>query len=145
MIWLSVALAFLWAAVPSRPQDPPLPGEASEALVEPEDGVERLHEANDARVPPDAFLFPMAAAPAASGDYRIDALLSPYKWNVPTVTYSFYRQCFSWQLLPWSYRDWSARGERGRQGQRPANPGLVRHVDEHELCGGGGRRRTTSA
>jgi hypothetical protein len=49
-----------------------------------------LHESNDARVPPDAFLLPRAAALAASGDYRIDALLSPYTWSVSTVTYSFY-------------------------------------------------------
>lgn len=91
VIWLSVALAFLWAAVPARPQASRLTDRASIALVEPEDSVERLHEPNDARVPPDAFLFPKAAAPAATGDYRIDALLSPYKWSVGTVTYSFYR------------------------------------------------------
>jgi hypothetical protein len=74
------ALVFLWVAVPSWPQ----------ATVEPIDTTERLHDANDARVSPDAYLFPMAAAPAASGDYRIDALLSTYKWNLTTVTYSFY-------------------------------------------------------
>jgi hypothetical protein len=90
VIWLSVALAFLWAAVPSRPQARPAPDGASEALSEPEDTVERLHEPNDARVPPDAFLFPRETAQAASGDYRIDALLSTYKWSVATVTYSFY-------------------------------------------------------
>lgn len=81
VIWLSVALAFLWAAVPSRPQTSPGP----------DDTVERLHDANDARVPPDAYLLPGKAAQAASGDYRIDALVSTYKWNVTTVTYSFYK------------------------------------------------------
>jgi serralysin len=53
----------------------------------------RMKDLNDAKVPPDAV--PFAAmqavqAMAATGDYRIDSLLSGYKWSVGTITYSFY-------------------------------------------------------
>ncbi len=89
-ICLSGALIFLLSAVPSRPQERQSPDGALEALVDAQDTTTRLHESNDARVPPDAFLLPRAEVLAASGDYRIDALLSPYRWNVATVTYSFY-------------------------------------------------------
>jgi PKD repeat protein len=50
--------------------------------------VERLKEEFDARIPPDAPLRAMTAV--SSGNYRIDALLSGYKWEAATVTYSFY-------------------------------------------------------
>jgi len=61
---LSVALAILSMAGQSRAQELQVP---DGALVEPEDAVEPLYEPNDARVPPDAYLLPLAAAPAASG------------------------------------------------------------------------------
>ena len=48
----------------------------------------RMRDDHDARLAPDARQAPMAAA--ASGDYRIDALNSGYRWTVATVTYSFY-------------------------------------------------------
>ena len=49
----------------------------------------RVFELDDARVPPDALLRP-ELAPLASGDYRIDALLSPYRLPSASITYSFY-------------------------------------------------------
>ncbi len=42
------------------------------------------------RIPEDARVPNLLAAINATGDYRIDALLSPYKWVASTVTYSFY-------------------------------------------------------
>ena len=57
--------------------------------VQGHDGV-LLRDADDARLAPDAPLTALAAA-AASGDYQIDSLLSPYRWYVTTVTYSFYK------------------------------------------------------
>jgi hypothetical protein len=42
----------------------------------------------DARIPPDASIAPRVEA--ASGDYRIDALTSRFRWSVANVTYSFY-------------------------------------------------------
>jgi hypothetical protein len=51
--------------------------------------VERKKDDVDARIPFDADMRIAAAVPA-SGDYRIDALLSGYKLPATTVTYSFY-------------------------------------------------------
>lgn len=50
--------------------------------------VKRMHQWDDARLGPDAPL--RASAAAASGDYKIDALNSGYRWTSATVTYSFY-------------------------------------------------------
>ena len=52
--------------------------------------VERKKDDFDARIPFDAPDARIAAAVPASGDYRIDALLSGYKISTTTVTYSFY-------------------------------------------------------
>ena len=52
--------------------------------------VERKKDDFDARIPFDAHDTRIAAAIPASGDYRIDALLSAYKLSTTTVTYSFY-------------------------------------------------------
>ena len=41
------------------------------------------------RIPNDGPLLRDSAVPA-SGDYRIDALLSGYTWSAATITYSFY-------------------------------------------------------
>ena len=48
-----------------------------------------LHDADDAKLPPDAPWRPLAAA-AASGDYRIDSLLWGGQLTTATITYSFY-------------------------------------------------------
>ncbi len=52
--------------------------------------VKKLHDLDDAKVPPEAALRGMAVAAAATGDYRIDALLSGYQWSTSSLTYSFY-------------------------------------------------------
>ncbi len=52
--------------------------------------VEKMKDELDARVPPDAPARTMAVEALATGDYRIDALLSGYKWSITTITYSFY-------------------------------------------------------
>lgn len=51
--------------------------------------VERRKPDNP-RIPSEAALPQLAIA--ASGDYRIDALLSGYQWGMTTITYSFYEQ-----------------------------------------------------
>lgn len=45
---------------------------------------------DEPRLPADARVPDFFAAINATGDYRIDALLSGYKWGTTTVTYSFY-------------------------------------------------------
>ena len=45
---------------------------------------------DDPRLPDDARVTDPLAAINATGDYRIDALLSGYKWGTTQVTYSFY-------------------------------------------------------
>ena len=52
--------------------------------------VERKKDDFDARIPFDMPDARIAAVVPASGDYRIDALLSGYKLPSTTVTYSFY-------------------------------------------------------
>ncbi len=64
---------------------------AWDVLNIPTDHGSRKHDPDDAKLAPDAMpLAARAAAAAASGDVRIDALLSSYKWSVTTLTYSFY-------------------------------------------------------
>ena len=46
---------------------------------------------DDPKLPDDARVTDPLAAINATGDYRIDALLSGWKWGTSTVTYSFYK------------------------------------------------------
>jgi serralysin len=64
--------------------------EALELLASMQNNEARMGDRNDARLAPDAESPERLAALAASGDYRIDALVSGYKWNLATVSYSFY-------------------------------------------------------
>src|SRR5262249_18407732 len=52
--------------------------------------VERVREENDARVPPDAPAAAVLETAFATGDNRIDSLLSGWRWGITSVTYSFY-------------------------------------------------------
>lgn len=90
------------AASLATPPPPPLvdpssgllPGQAdSKALERIGGNLEsrggRYHDLEDAKLPPEAQM--RASATALSGDYRIDGLLSPWRWDSPsTLTYSFY-------------------------------------------------------
>lgn len=74
-----VVLAFIAASGPSASAQPGGP---------PTSQVER--KGDEPRIPLDATFPELFVAAAASGDYRIDALLSGYQWSLTTVTYSFY-------------------------------------------------------
>ncbi len=64
-------------------------GAARPVVAAPPSGpIEKMKDEICALVPPDAEA--PAFAEAASGDVRIDAILSGYQWPVTTVTYSFY-------------------------------------------------------
>ena len=79
--WLGLALLFSLALVPDASAQRRVPSSASRR-------AQRLSPGADTRVSADAPH--SAAATAASGDYRIDALMSGYKWGTTTITYSFY-------------------------------------------------------
>lgn len=55
-----------------------------------DDPASRLKDEDDARLAPDAPSRSMLAAAMASGDTRVDALVSGFKWPLTTITYSFY-------------------------------------------------------
>ncbi len=65
---------------------------ALDALSVPQDKHLRKYDLDDARLAPEAIASArkFAVAAAATGDYRIDSLLSGYQWSVGTITYSFY-------------------------------------------------------
>ena len=63
--------------------------DAASTTVQVGDDGEVLMRGDPPRLPPGTPTLP-DPADQASGDYRIDSLLSAYKWNLTTVTYSFY-------------------------------------------------------
>ena len=64
---------------------------ATSLLFAKQEQGEKKFDPDDAKVPPDARPMELLRAEIlASGDYRIDSLVSGYQWGLGTVTYSFY-------------------------------------------------------
>src|SRR5512141_2724257 len=92
---ISVGLILLLTCgtLPTQSQTARRRDAALDAFRVPNDRNLRMHDKDDARLAPEALAesaLAVEAAAAATGDYRIDALLSGYKWSVSTITYSFY-------------------------------------------------------
>ena len=92
LVWLLATIVVLAAEVstPAQSADPARFTEASVPGGQPPSGVEKMKDDFDARVPPDAPSQALMADAIVTGDYRIDALLSGYRFPVGTVTFSFY-------------------------------------------------------
>ena len=81
---LSRRRAMAWPRPGQRPGS--RPGQRTRLRPEPPE----RQRGDEPRLPDDARFMDPFEAINATGDYRIDALLSGYKWSTTTVTYSFY-------------------------------------------------------
>src|SRR5512147_1469300 len=93
---IGIILLLTCGMLPGQSQNARRRDAAVDVLRTPDDKDIRKLDKDDARLAPDALSegalsVEAAAAAAASGDYRIDSLLSGYKWSSGTVTYSFYK------------------------------------------------------